>query len=159
MLYYPSLTVLHAYTAIREAKVWELVPLSPAIQNIIGCHFILQKKRGPSGEVTWFKVRLVAQGFSQCEGVDFSKTFAPVVKSASLRVFLAICMDNGWQIRQMDIKSAYLNGLISKDIYMHQPKGYEESGKEHLLAKLKKGLYSLKQASWEWYTTLRDFLV
>ena len=95
-------------------------------------------------------MHLVAQGFSQHEGVDFSEIFAPVVKSASLRVFLAICVDHGWQIRQMDIKSAYLNGSISEDIYMCQLRGYEESGKEHLLAKLKKGLYGLKQASWEW---------
>ena len=82
-----------------------------------------------------------------------------MVKSASLRVFLAICADHGWQIRQMDIKSAYLNGSISEDIYMRQPKGYEELGKEHLLAKLKKGLYGLKQAGQEWYATLQDFLV
>ena len=54
----------------------------------------------------------------------------------------------------MDIKSAYLNGSIAEDIYMRQPKGYEEPGKEHLLAKLRKGLYGLKQAGWEWYATL-----
>ena len=59
----------------------------------------------------------------------------------------------------MDIKSAYLNGSIAEDIYMRQPKGYEEPGKEHLLAKLRKGLYGLKQAGREWYATLRDFLV
>ena len=59
----------------------------------------------------------------------------------------------------MDIKSAYLNGSIAEDIYMHQLKGYEEPGKEHLLAKLSKGLYGLKQAGQEWYATLRDFLV
>ena len=63
--------ILKELAAIREAEVWELVPPSPAIQNIIGCCFVLQKKRGPSGEVTWFKAHLVAQGFSQREGVDF----------------------------------------------------------------------------------------
>ena len=59
----------------------------------------------------------------------------------------------------MDIKSAYLNESIAEDIYMHQLKGYEEPGKEHLLTKLRNGLYGLKQAGREWYTTLRDFLV
>ena len=59
----------------------------------------------------------------------------------------------------MDIKSAYLNGLISDDIYMHQPKGYEEKGSETKVAKLKRGLYGLKQAGWEWYATLHMFLI
>ncbi len=59
----------------------------------------------------------------------------------------------------MDIKSAYLNGVLSEDIYMMQPKGYEEKGSEMKVAKLQKGLYGLKQAGWEWYATLHDFLV
>ena len=59
----------------------------------------------------------------------------------------------------MDIKSAYLNGVISKDIYMHQLKGYKEKGEEGKVAKLKKGLYGLKQAGREWYATLHDFLI
>ena len=79
---------------------------------------MLVKKRGANGEVTKFKAQLVAQGFSQREGIDYSETFAPVVKSASLRVFLTICARHGWRIRQMDIKSAYLNGVITEDIYM-----------------------------------------
>src|SRR6266436_2490008 len=92
-------------------------------------------------------------------GIDYSETFAPVVKSASLQVFLAICAHHGWHIRQMDIKSVYLNSILSEDIYMWQPKGYEERGSEGKIAKLKKGLYSLKQAGQEWYATLHDFLV
>ena len=151
--------ILEELAAIREAGTWELVDPNPSIQNIIGCRFVLQKKRGASGEVTRFKARLVAQGFSQREGIDFSETFAPVVKSTSLCIFLAICADHGWRVRQMDIKSAYLNGTVSEDIYMRQPKGYEEPGREQSLAKLKKGLYGLKQAGREWYATLHDFLI
>ena len=85
--------------------------------------------------------------------------FAPVIKSASLHVFLAICAKHGWHICQMDIKSAYLNGVLSENIYMSQPKGYEEKGSKDKVAKLKKGLYSLKQAGREWYAMLHDFLV
>ena len=59
----------------------------------------------------------------------------------------------------MDIKSAYLNGVITEDIYMRQPKGYEKKGEEEKIAKLKKGLYRLKQAGREWYATLHDFLI
>ena len=151
--------ILEELAAIKEAGTWTLVDHTPDIQNIIGCRFVLQKKRGADGEVTRFKARLVAQGFSQREGIDYSETFAPVVKSASLRVFLAICVRHGWCIRQLDIKSAYLNGVLSEDIYMRQPRGYEEKGSEGKVAKLKKGLYGLKQAGREWYATLHDFLI
>ena len=113
---------------IRDAGTWTLVDHTPEIQNIVSCQFVLQKKQGADGQVTHFKAWLVSQGFSQWEGVDYSETFAPVVKSASLRVFLAICAQYGWCIQQMDIKSVYLNGVLSEDIYMSQLKGYEEKG-------------------------------
>ena len=79
-----NLAIRKELAAIKDAGTWELVDPSPAIQNLVGCRFILQKKRGSDGKVTCFKVRLVAQGFSQWEGIDFLETFAPVVKSASL---------------------------------------------------------------------------
>src|SRR6266478_4699459 len=104
--------ILEELTAIKEAGTWELIDPLPDILNVIGCRFILQKKHGPDGEVMRYKAQLVAQGFSQQEGIDCSETFAPVVKSASLCVFLAICVQQDWRICQMDIKLAYLNGLI-----------------------------------------------
>ena len=90
--------ILEELTEIKEAGTWELIDHSPKIRNIIGCHFVLQKKCGPSGEVMRYKARLVAQGFSQQEGIDYLETFAPVIKSASLRIFLAICAQHGWKI-------------------------------------------------------------
>ena len=90
--------ILKELAAIKEAHTWDLVDHTPAIQNVIGCRFVLQKKWGESGEVTRFKAHLVMQGFSQQEAVDFSETFTPVVKSASLHIFLAICADRGWRI-------------------------------------------------------------
>ena len=134
--------ILKELAVIRDDGTWDLVDPSPHIRNVVGCHFVLQKKHGSDGKVTHFKARLVAQGFSQHEGIDYSETFAPVVKSALLCIFFAICACHGWRIRQMDIKSAYLNGVISKDIYMRQLKGYKEKGEEGKVAKLKKGLYS-----------------
>ncbi len=137
--------VLDELTAIKEAGTWELVDPPPNVQNIVGCCFILLRKCGAGGRVSRYKARLVAQGFSQHKGIDYSKTFTPVIKSTSLRVFLAICAWHSWRIHQMDIKSAYLNGTITEDIYMWQPKGYKEKGSEDKIAKLKKGLYGLKQ--------------
>ena len=111
------------------------------------------------GLCTRYKVHLVAQGFSQWEGINYSETFAPVIKSASLCMFLAICAQHGWLIHQMDIKSTYLNGLITEDIYMRQLVGYNEKGSETKVAKLQRGLYRLKQVGCEWYATLHDFLI
>ena len=84
--------------AIKDAGTWTLTERTPDIHNIIGCRFILQKKWGEDGNITKFKARLVAQGFGQVEGVNFLETFAPVVKSPSLRTFLAICTLCGWKI-------------------------------------------------------------
>ena len=77
--------VLEELAAIKDAKTWTLVDRTPNIRNVVGCRFVLQKKRGADGRVTQFKARLIAQGFSQREGIDYSETFAPVVKSASDR--------------------------------------------------------------------------
>ncbi len=90
--------ILEELTAIKEASTWELIDRSPMIQNVIGCCFILQEKHGLSGEVTRYKAHLVAQGFSQQEGIDYLETFVPVVKSTSLHVFLAICAQHSWKI-------------------------------------------------------------
>ena len=90
--------VLEELTAIKDTGTWELVDCSPSIHNIIGCRFVLQKKCGPDSEVMKYKAHLVAQGFSQQEGIDYLETFAPVVKSASLCIFLTICAQHSWKI-------------------------------------------------------------
>ena len=89
--------ILEELTAIKEVGTWELVDPSPAIQNIVGCHFILQKEHGADGNITKFKARLVTQGFSQWEGIDYAETFMPIIKSALLRVFLTISAHHGWR--------------------------------------------------------------
>ena len=83
--------ILEELATIKDTGTWVLVDRMPDIQNVVGCHFILQKKCGADGNITHFKAHLITQGFSQQEGIDYSETFAPVVKSASLCVFLAIC--------------------------------------------------------------------
>ena len=99
-------TILEELVVIKNARTWMLVDCMPDIHNVVGCCFILQKKHGDDGNITQFKAHLVVQGFSQQEGINYSETFAPIIKSASLHVFLAICAHHGWPIRQMDIKSA-----------------------------------------------------
>ncbi|HVX00705.1 MAG TPA: reverse transcriptase domain-containing protein, partial [Candidatus Babeliaceae bacterium] len=102
--------------------------------------------------------RLVGKGYNQKEGVDYFETFAPVAKLSSIRALLALATHHDLEIHQMDVKCAFLNGVLEEDIYMEQPQGFIEKGKEHLVCKLNKTLYGLKQASRQWYTKMDQTL-
>ncbi len=98
------------------------------------------------------------QGVSQVEGVDFNETFAPVAKFTTIRCILAIGAAMDLEIHQMDVKTAFLNGELEEDIYMDQPQGFVQDGKEDLVCKLKKSLYGLKQSPRAWYQRIDMFL-
>ena len=106
-----------------------------------------------------YKARLVAQGYTQAPGVDFHDTFAPVAKLTSNRVILALAACNDWEIQQMDVKDAYLNAPIDEVIYMQQPLGFLEKGKETYVCLLQKSLYGLRQAGHLWYERLLKALM
>lgn len=105
---------------------------------------------------TRYKVRVVARGFTQVQGVDYNETFASVSRMESLRAILHIAAVNDWEIHQMDVKTAFLHGTLDEDIYMEQPEGMEEPGKEDWVAKLEKSLYGLKQAGRMWMQKLHQ---
>ncbi|GJP65370.1 hypothetical protein CLOP_g22260 [Closterium sp. NIES-67] len=114
-------------------------------------------KYGPEGELTRYKSRLVARGFQQTKGKDYDEVFAPVGKGTTLRVLLAIAALLGWKIRQMDIVTAFLNGIILEEVYMKQPEGLDDgSGR---VCRLKKAIYGLKQAPRAWYHKLEEALL
>lgn len=96
------------------------------------------------GDIVRYKARLVAKGYSQVAGVDFNETFAPVAKFTTIRTIVAIGAAMDLEMHQMDVKTAFLNGELEEDIYMDQPQGFVEEGKQHLVCKLKKSLYGLK---------------
>lgn len=104
------------------------------------------------------KERLVAQGYTQVEGIDFDETFSSVARLESIRKLLRIACNLGFKLYQMDVKSAYLNGVLQEEVYMVQPKGF--NGPHHLVHvyKLKKALYSLKQTPIAWYERLTAYL-
>ncbi|CDO69616.1 hypothetical protein BN946_scf184851.g4 [Trametes cinnabarina] len=124
--------------------------------NIVGCRFVFHIKRDADGSITQFKARLVAQGYTQMPGVDFNETFAPVTKLSSICTILALTARYDWELEQMDVKSAYLNGRLDEEIYMRQPPGSAPAGLKHLVCHLKKTLYGLKQAGHGWYKTLAN---
>ena len=103
-----------------------------------------KKKTDEHGEVVCNKARLVAQGNSRIEGVDFEETFAPVARLESIRLFLGMACILNFKVYQMDVKSAFLNGVLQEEVYVEQPKGFEDPTHQDHVYRLKKALYGLK---------------
>ena len=121
--------------------------------------WVFRIKRNADGSIDRYKARLVAKGYSQVEGVDYSETFAPVAKMTSLRMLLAMAAIEDLELQQLDVKTAFLNGMLEEEIFMEQPEGFVAPGKEHLVCKLERSLYGLKQAPRAWYERLHAHLV
>ena len=111
------------------------------------------------GVVTRNKTRLVAQGYSQEEGIDFEETFAPVARLEAIRILLAFAVSQSVKLFQMDVKSAFLNGYIKEEVYVKQPPKFEDYKFPHHVFKLTKALYNLKQTPRAWYECLNSFLL
>ncbi|KAA0058506.1 flocculation protein FLO11-like [Cucumis melo var. makuwa] len=104
-------------------QVWELVP-KPPYANIIGTKWIFKNKTDEEGRVIRNKARRVAQGYSQIEGLDFGETFAPVARLEAIRLLLSYACFWRFKLFQMDVKSVFLNGYLSEEVYVAQPKGW-----------------------------------
>jgi hypothetical protein len=105
------------------------------------------------------KARLIAQGFSQVEGLDFGETFAPVAHLEAIRILLAFATSKGFKLYQMNVKSAFLNGVIHEEVYVRHPPGFEHPKYPDRVYKLSKALYGLKQVSRAWYARIKIFLL
>jgi transposase InsO family protein len=135
--------------SMYENKVWTLVDLpdgKKAIQN----KWVFKRKMDMNGNMTTYKARLVAKGFSQIQGIDYDETFSPVAMFKSIRIMLAIAAFYDYEIWQMDVKTAFLNGKLDEDVYMKQPQGLENASNSKKVCKLQKAIYGLKQASRSW---------
>ena len=138
------------YAALIKNETWILVQ-RPKDAKLIKTRWILTKKQ--EGESTRYKARLVAKGYNQQHGIDFDETYAPVLRSSSIKVLLSHALNNHLEIHHVDVKNAYLNAPLNEVVYVEQPFGYEGENR-NLVCRLSKAMYGLKQAARCW----NDFL-
>ncbi|KAK8535528.1 hypothetical protein V6N12_057044 [Hibiscus sabdariffa] len=137
-------------------QVWTLVEPPEGIKPV-GCKWVFKKKTNIDGNVQMtYKGRLVAKGFRQIQGVDYDPTFSPIVMFKSIRILLSVAAFHDYEIWQMDVKTAFLNGKLEEDVYMTQPEGFVAPGNAGNVCKLQRSIYGLKQASRSWNLHFND---
>ncbi|CAH9089803.1 unnamed protein product [Cuscuta europaea] len=133
--------------SLKLNKTWTLVPRTPNC-SVVECKWLFKVKEEPND--IRFKARLVAKGFTQKEGVDYAEIFAPVVKFTTIRMMLALVAHNDWEMKQMDVTTAFLHGELDKQIFMSQPEGFIDPKYPRHVCLLRKALYGLKQSPRQW---------
>jgi hypothetical protein len=149
--------MVEEYDSIMRNDVWEVVP-RPEGKSVVTSRWIYKVKYAADGSIEKHKACFVARGFSQVEGIDYDETFAPVARYTSIRTVMAIVAEMGWRIHQMDVKTAFLNGILEEEVYIEQPQGFELYGRESHVCRLWKALYGLKQAPQAWYSRIDSYL-
>jgi hypothetical protein len=144
--------------ALKLNQTWELVPRPPAT-NVVGSKWVFRTKYHLDGSIDRLKARLVAKGYTQLYGLDFNDTFSPVVRASTVRIVLSIAVSHGWNMRQLDMKNAFLHGLLQEQVYMEQPPSYADSSHPDHVCRLKKAIYGLKQAPRAWFHRFSHFLL
>lgn len=137
-------------------KTWEIVPLPPG-KKAIGSGWVFKVKRNSDGTIERYKGRVVAKGYSQRSGFDYTEIFAPTFRTSALRLIFVLAAVEDLEMRSVDISSAFLNGDLDEEIYMRQPEGFHEGG-PNMVCRLLKSLYGLKQSPRQWHKKLRSVL-
>lgn len=145
------------YDSLIENETWELVRC-PEGTIPIKTRWTFVTKPAVNGQPPRRRARLVAKGFSQRPGIDFTETFAPVVTHDTMRIVMSLIAHLDMDMEQLDIKTAFLHGRLDEELYMEQPEGFVVEGKEEKVCRLKKCIYGLKQASRVWAQHFKEFL-
>jgi hypothetical protein len=146
------------YDALMSNGTWTLCSRPPH-HNIIRNKWVYKIKCKADGSIERFKARLVAKGFDQLSGIDYTETFSPVIKPSTIRVILVLAVHFDWEIRQLDVSNAFLQGSLAEEVYMEQPQGFVDKHNSGLVCRLHKAIYGLKQAPRAWFTRLSCFLL
>ncbi|KAL4354255.1 hypothetical protein GQ457_06G039790 [Hibiscus cannabinus] len=142
---------------ISKNDTWKLVD-KPKNKKVIGVKWVYRVKLNSDGSINKHKARFVVKGYSQEFGVDFTETFAHVARFDTIRLLIALAAHKSWEIYQLDVKSAFLNGYLQEEIFIEQPEGFVKKGCDDKVYLLKKTLYGLKQAPRAWYNRIDEYL-
>ena len=135
--------MIEEYQSIMKNDVWDVVPRLEG-NFVVNSKWIYKIKHAADGSIEKYKARFVAHGFSQKEGIDYEETFAPISRYTSIRSVLSLATVMKWKIHQMNVKTAFFNGVLEYEVYVEHPLGFETHDKKMHMCKLKKSLYSLK---------------
>lgn len=141
--------------SFKENNAWQIADL-PMNATLVGCKWVFKKKI--SDNEVKFRARLVAKGFTQKEGVDYSETFSPVVRHSTLRLLFALSVKLELDIFHLDVKTAFLNGHLNEEVFMKVPDGFQINDENKVL-KLNKAIYGLKQSSRAWNDKVNNVLM
>jgi len=141
---------------IDHNNTWELTKL-PKGSQLIGVMWVFKKKMNTQGDIERYKARLIVIGYKQKEGINYDEVFAPVVRMETIQLHISQAAQFKWSIFQIDVKSAFLNGVLEEKVYIEQPPEYMKIEKVKKVLKLKKALYGLKQAPRAWNTRIDTY--
>jgi hypothetical protein len=139
-------------------QTWKLVP-RPSKHKIIKSKWVFKVKRRPDKSIQKLKARLVAMGYSQVQGLDYDEVFSPTLRLETLRLIFSLLGSRGWKGRQVDFKTAFLNGHLEKPVYMEQPPGFEDPQHPDWVCEVNRSLYGLKQSPRQWNIELHNALL
>nr|GFB59447.1 putative ribonuclease H-like domain-containing protein [Tanacetum cinerariifolium] len=155
---HPTSQIIGDLSSTTQTRSMILVDL-PYGKRAIGTKWVYRNKKDERSIVIKNKARLVAQGHTQEESINYEEVFAPVVRIEAIRLFLAYASFMGFPVYQMDVKSAFLYGTIEEEVYVCQPPGFEDPEYPNKVYKVVKALYGLHQAPRAWYETLATYLL
>lgn len=138
--------------SLSEKGAYRIVP-PPSGRRLTSSRFVFDYKRDADGNITRHKARLVVRGFSQVAGIDYGETWAPVPSSATVRTFLAAAAHNDWELHHIDIRTAYLNAAMDREIYISQPEGWR-LGPDGWVCRVLRAIYGSRQAGRLWHDEL-----
>ena len=148
----------HEFQALEKNQTWTLVPYDPGMK-VVTNRWVFRLKHNPDGTVNRYKARLVARGFQQLPGLDFSETYSPVIKPSTIRIIFTLAALHAWPIHQVDVNNAFLHGTLNEQVFMQQPPGFINSSFPSHVCLLNKAIYGLRQAPRAWFDTLKDSLL
>jgi len=144
--------------AIEKNNIWQLMEL-PAGGKVIGVKWVYKTKLNENGEIDKHKAQLVAKGYAQQHGIDYTEVFAHVARLDTIPLVVALAAQKKWTIYQLDVKFALLHGELNEKVFVEQPYGYVKKSCEQMVYKLKKALYGLKQAPRAWDSCIESYFV